>query len=59
LTYVSLGDLNEAFYWLDFQPSDVWLPWIRTWPDFEPMRQDPRFKQFLKEKNLPPVTSAT
>ena len=53
--YVSLGELDEAFSWLEYQPSDIWVPWIRTWPRFEAMRNDPRFEVFLKKRNLPPV----
>jgi TolB-like protein/Flp pilus assembly protein TadD len=54
--YVSLGELEEAFCWLDYQPSDFWVPWIRTFPGFESLRNDPRFEVFLKKRNLPPVS---
>ena len=37
--YTSLGDLDEAFYWLEYQTPDVWVPWIRTSPGFEPLRE--------------------
>ena len=60
LVYVALGDLDEAFRWLEFEPADVWVPWTRTWPGLEPLRNDPRYKIFLRKKNLPPLpTSAT
>ncbi|MDH3650256.1 MAG: hypothetical protein OEQ53_11265, partial [Saprospiraceae bacterium] len=55
MIHVTLGDLDEAFRWLEFQPPDTWVPWIRTWPDFESLRQDPRFDDFLKDHNLPSV----
>lgn len=53
--YTSLGDLDEAFYWLEYQTPDVWVPWIRTSPGFESLRNDARFAIFLREKNLPPL----
>ncbi|MBT8185287.1 MAG: helix-turn-helix domain-containing protein [Eudoraea sp.] len=53
--YVTLGMLDEAFYWLGQQPQDVWLPWLRTWPGFESLRKDSRFHAYLKEKKLPPI----
>ncbi len=55
MIYTTLGDLDEAFYWLNHKPQDTWVPWVRTWPDFEPLRKDPRFNVFLEEKNLPPI----
>ena len=57
--HVSLGELDKAFYWLEYQPSDFWVPFIRTWPRFEPMRNDPRFEVFLKKRNLPLVLQNT
>ncbi len=55
MIYTSMGDFDKAFDWLRFMPQDHWIPWIRTWPDFRPLRDDPRFNAFLKEMNLPPV----
>lgn len=52
---VSLGDIDEAFYWLEYGTPDVWIPFIRTWPGFELLREDPRFTTFLQAKNLPAV----
>ena len=43
LTYinVTLDDLDEVFYWFGYQDQDVWVPWLRTWPGLESLRNDP------------------
>jgi len=55
MIYTSLGNLDEAFHWLEFQPANNWVPWLRTWPGMEPLRQDPRFHQLLDRVNLPTI----
>jgi len=52
---MSMGNLEQAFKWLNHEPADPWTPSIRTWPDFEPLRKDPRFASFLEAKDLPPL----
>lgn len=51
--YTLLGDIDEAVKWLRHEPSDVYVPWLRTWPGLESLRKDARFQQYLKELNLP------
>jgi tetratricopeptide (TPR) repeat protein len=53
--YVGLGDKDKAFEWLekDFQARNGKLPEIRWQIQFEPLRDDPRFKEMLKRMNLP------
>jgi len=50
-----LGDMDNAFEWLekDFQVRDGKLPEIRWQLQFEPLRDDPRFKDLRKRMNLP------
>ncbi|RKN83320.1 helix-turn-helix domain-containing protein [Ulvibacterium marinum] len=55
LIYAHLGDFDEAFKWLSKKPLDVFAPWLRVWNGPEDFRKEPRFKQFLKELNLPPL----
>jgi eukaryotic-like serine/threonine-protein kinase len=53
--YTGLGDKDKAFEWLekDFQDRDGRLANIRWEIPFEPLRDDPRFKDLLKRMNLP------
>lgn len=53
--YVGLGERDKAFEWLekDFQVRNGKLPEIRVSIRFEPLRDDPRFKDLLKRMNLP------
>ena len=49
----ALGNLDEAFRWLDYEQPHAWIPWVAVMPEFEPLRDDPRFKDFLERLNLP------
>ncbi len=53
--YAGLGDKDKAFEWLekDFQNRDGYLPDITVSIPFEPLRDDPRFKDLLKRMGLP------
>jgi tetratricopeptide (TPR) repeat protein len=53
--YVGLGDKDKAFEWLekDFQARNGKLSEIRWQIQFEPLRDDPRFKDLLKRMGLP------
>ncbi len=55
LLYSSLGDIDEAFNWLDRKPPDTWIPWLRTWPNLDLLRDDSRFNKIMKKIDLPPV----
>jgi serine/threonine-protein kinase len=58
--YGALGENDEAFRWLNYEPHHVWIPWIRVIPGwgFERLRNDPRFPAQLRRMNLPPVKPA-
>ena len=53
--YVGLGEKDKAFEWLekDFQTRDGYLVTIRWTIPFEPLRDDPRFKDLLIRMGLP------
>ncbi|MGH9873545.1 MAG: tetratricopeptide repeat protein, partial [Pyrinomonadaceae bacterium] len=53
--YAGLGEKDKAFDWLekDFQVRNGKLPEIRWDIRFDPIRNDPRFKDLLKRMNLP------
>ena len=53
--YVGLGDKDKAFEWLekDFQARNGKLAEIRWQLQFEPLRDDPRFKDLIKRMGLP------
>jgi Tfp pilus assembly protein PilF len=53
--FVGLGDMEQALAWLEkaCDSSSVWLIWLIVDPAFNPLRDDPRFKDLLKRMNLP------
>ena len=53
--HLTLGEYEEMYKWLDFEPHDPWLVSVRTWPEFRVLYEDPRFQAFLRRLNLPPV----
>lgn len=52
---LGLGDKDKAFEWLekDFQDRNGKLAEIRWQIQFEPLRDDPRFKDLIKRIGLP------
>ena len=53
--YTYLGENDEAFRWLRFEPHHSWVPWVRVVDWFEPLKKDPRFPDLLRRMNLPPL----
>ena len=53
--YAALGDRDQAFAWLDRTVADRtgWLWGITTWPEFDPLQQDPRLAQLVRRMRLP------
>jgi len=49
----ALGNNDEAFRWLNFEPHHVWVAGIRSLDWFAPLRTDPRFPDELRRMNLP------
>ena len=55
LVYVTLGDKDQAFRWLEVAygpPNHPYLPWMSCAPGFKPLRNDPRFADLLHRMNL-------
>ena len=55
VVYAGLGDYDRVFAWLekDFQSRNSSLAELRSEVPFEPLRNDPRFKDLLKRIGLP------
>jgi len=54
--YAVLGEKDQAFRWLDRAfgpPHHSYVPWIKRFPGFEPLRDDPRYADLLRRMNLP------
>ncbi len=53
--YAALGEKDEAFRCLEagYKYRHNWLPWIKWNRNYEPLRDDPRFKDLLRRMNLP------
>ena len=49
----ALGNKDEAFRWLNYEPHHAFTAWVGIMPEFANLRDDPRFKEFLKRLNLP------
>ena len=47
LIYVGFGDRRSAMDWLEkaYEERSAWLAWMNVEPRFDPLREDPRFKQ--------------
>jgi serine/threonine protein kinase/Flp pilus assembly protein TadD len=53
--YAGLGDKDQAFAWLDkaLQDRSPWLLKLKTEPNFEPLRTDPRFQTLVQQIRPP------
>ena len=50
--HTALGNFDEAFRWLAFEPAHGWLPWTRISPTFAPLRTDQRFEDLMRRLNF-------
>ena len=55
ILYGALGELNEAFAWLEkaYEERDPQLTYLKAGRRFEPLRQDPRFRELMRRVGLP------
>jgi TolB-like protein/tRNA A-37 threonylcarbamoyl transferase component Bud32 len=51
--YTALGDKDNAFRALAYEPHHAFVPWVRGASWAAPLRRDPRFEQFLRRLNFP------
>ena len=54
MIYFGLGEKDQAFEWLDkaCEQRSALLLWIKTQPELESVRSDPRFQDILRRMNL-------
>ena len=54
MIYAGLGKKDEAFQWLDQAYREHWdrLPWIKIEPEYDNLRDDPRFSALLSKMGL-------
>ncbi|GAG75105.1 unnamed protein product, partial [marine sediment metagenome] len=48
-----LDNIDEAFKWIDYEPHHAWIVGVAVMPEWENLRDDPRFKDFVKQLNIP------
>ena len=55
VVFGSMGEKDKAFAELEksIEQHDSWFRWAKVEPLFDPLRNDPRFKDLLKRMNLP------
>ena len=56
LIHLALGEIDEAFSWLNraIEERDPIIVPIKSYPFFDPLRNDPRFHALLRKMNLEP-----
>ena len=56
IVYAGLGDKEQTFAWLEkaFQDRSFFLIWLKVEPQFDSVRDDPRFKDLLRRIGLQP-----
>lgn len=52
---VGLGELNDAFFWLEkaYQRREANLAYLQVDPSFDALRPDPRFQDLLRRMKFP------
>jgi TolB-like protein/Tfp pilus assembly protein PilF len=53
--YAALGKKEEALRWLEtgYRARDAWMVFLKTEPQFDDLRSDPRFQDLLRRMNFP------
>jgi len=49
----ALGNLDEAFKWVKYEPHHAWIPWISVMPMGKSFRSDKRFMELVRHWNIP------
>lgn len=57
VNYVKLGDKEKALYWLKkaYESHTRDLIYLNVMPEFDPIRNDPRFQEIVRKIGLPPT----
>lgn len=53
--YAQTGEIDKAVDLLEkaYQERDSVVVYINTWPQFDPLREDPRFQELVRKMNFP------
>jgi serine/threonine-protein kinase len=53
--YTGLGDTQKALDWLEraYDERGILVAWLKTWPLYDPLRNEPRFKELLARMKYP------
>jgi serine/threonine-protein kinase len=53
--YANLGDVDKAIYWIEeaYRLRHDYIPWYRNYVFYEPLINDPRFKEIVQRLNYP------
>jgi hypothetical protein len=57
MAWAAVGDRDRAFaaLWRSYDVrSGNWLPFLKCWPAFDPLRGDPRYHDLLRRMRLEP-----
>ena len=55
MIYGSLGEIDKAFEWLERSVDEYdSFSWAWSAPQYDPLRDDPRFDDVLRRMNLEP-----
>ncbi len=49
----ALGRMDEAYKWLNYEPHHAFTAWAAVMDEYQTLRKDPRFEDFLVRLNLP------
>jgi TolB-like protein/Tfp pilus assembly protein PilF len=55
MVYIGVGDKQKIFESLEkaYEARSWYMSWLKTAPEFDPLRDDPRFAELLKRMNFP------
>ncbi len=49
----ALGNMDEAYKWVDYEPHHAWIAWITCMPMFKPLHDAPQYEEFVQQLNIP------
>ena len=51
--YGALGNMDEAYKWLAYEPHHAWVPWVTCMPILKPLQNSKHYEEFIKRFNIP------